>query len=228
MENDAHKMDMVRQLVEQTHERRKEMENLKAAMKRMNAKVEEWVETFGDQQAADLVDIQEEPQIEEESEFRQEKTFEEEEILSQTWLMEQDKKLEIYEIQHEEVDASNAEQNSYELCDAENELIRQIEELKVESQSFDHIFVDDANVEKSALESCKKVNNVILEDSSVFAYEDVNSNKILELGRIGPHSKYFSILYLNDDMEIESFEHLEKSTVEEQRAYILEFVMPDR
>ncbi|XP_070031587.1 uncharacterized protein [Nicotiana tomentosiformis] len=48
------------------------------------------------------------------------------------------------------VDASNAQQNSNELCKAENELICQIEELKVESKSLEHIFVDDALVEKTS------------------------------------------------------------------------------
>ncbi|XP_070048529.1 uncharacterized protein [Nicotiana tomentosiformis] len=110
VEYDAHIMDMMRQIMEQTqflreqtHERRKEMENLKAINKRMKAKIEKWVETFDDQQVAALVDSQEELQIREESEFQQEKIFKVEEILSQTWLMEQAERLEIYEVQREKI-----------------------------------------------------------------------------------------------------------------------------
>lgn len=89
------------------------------------------------------------------------------------------------------VDESNAQLNSNELCEVEKELIRQIEELKMESQSFEHMFVDDAHVEKSTLEPCEDADNVIFEDSSACKYEDVKSNTILELGRIGPHSIHF-------------------------------------
>nr|XP_016484773.1 PREDICTED: uncharacterized protein LOC107805285 [Nicotiana tabacum] len=96
VEYDAQTTDLLRQimeqtqfLMEQTHEHQKEMENVKVTMKRMKAKVEEWFETFDDQQVAALVDSHEELKIGEESEFQQEKFFEEDEILSQTWLMEQ-------------------------------------------------------------------------------------------------------------------------------------------
>ncbi|XP_070039402.1 uncharacterized protein [Nicotiana tomentosiformis] len=51
------------------------------------------------------------------------------------------------------VDAFNAQQFNDELCEAENNLLDQIEELKQEYQSLDHIFLEDVNVGKSVLES---------------------------------------------------------------------------
>nr|XP_009768369.1 PREDICTED: eukaryotic translation initiation factor 2-alpha kinase-like [Nicotiana sylvestris] len=65
---------------------------------------------------------------------------------------------------------------------------------------------------------------------SEFEYgnKDVNSDTVLELGHVGPHSKHFSTLCFDDDIEIESSEPLEESMEEEQAAYILGFVVPEK
>jgi len=243
MEPDAYIRDILKQVAEQQDELKKDMKRMRATITRMKANIEE---------------------LNEDSEYQQEENFEKEEILSQTWLVEQAERLEIYEAQREKitdgiqdliegrakigqeiekfgtaihdlgaqliakVDASNAQQNSSELCETEKELIRQFEELKLESQSFERTFINDVHVEESTLESCEEVDNVIFEDSSVCTYEDVNSDTILELGRTAPHSIHFSTLCLDDDMEIESSEPLGEPMYEDLGAYILEFIMPER
>ncbi|XP_070004496.1 uncharacterized protein [Nicotiana sylvestris] len=240
MEPDAYIRDILRQVPEQQDELKKDMKRMRATITRMKANMEK---------------------LNEESEYQKEENFEKEEILSQTWLVEQAERLEIYEAQREEitdgirdliegraelgqeiekfgivihdlgakliakVDASNAQQNNNDLCEAEKKVIRQIKELKVESQSFEHVFVDGAHVEKVTLEPCEEADNVIFEDPSACKNEDVNSNTILELRRIDPHSIHFSTLCLDDDMEIESSEPLEEQMNEEQGAYILEFIV---
>lgn len=93
------------------------------------------------------------------------------------------------------------------MCEVEKDLLGQIEELKREYQSLDYVLVDDAEVEE------------------VYIIKDIKNNAVLELGCVGPHSKYFSILCLDGDKEIET---LERCLDEEQDPYILKFSTPKR
>ena len=48
-----------------------------------------------------------------------------------------------------------------------------------------------------------------------------------EVGLVGPHSKHFSTLFLDDILSVESFEIVEEYEDEEQESYILDFT-PDK
>ena len=76
------------------------------------------------------------------------------------------------------------------------------------------------------LESPKDIEDINFVDSSIIDVEDVESPEVHVCERIGPHSKHFSTLCLDDDIEIESSESLEESRNNEQDAYILEFFLP--
>nr|XP_016452783.1 PREDICTED: ribosomal RNA processing protein 1 homolog [Nicotiana tabacum] len=71
-------------------------------------------------------------------------------------------------------------------------------ERKEEFQQLNQNIINDANVD----EECK--------------IENVKNNAILELERIGPHSKHFSTLWLAGDMRIDPVEHMKESMDEEQ------------
>lgn len=58
--------------------------------------------------------------------------------------------------------------------------------------------------------------------------EDVKSEAILGLERIGPHSNHFLMLCLVGDTRIDPFEPMDESMNGEQSAYILKFVIPRR
>ena len=241
MEPDTYIRDILRQVAEQQDELKKDMKRMRAAITRMKANMEELNEESECQQEKifEKEEILSQTWLAEQAEKLEIYEAQHEELTDgMRHFIEGRSKLgqgiykfvtTIHDLQDKlnaKVVASIAQQNSNELSEAENELIRQIEELKVESQSFEHISVDDAHVEKSTLEPCEVADNVIFEDSNVCTYEDINSNTILKLGRVGPHSKHFSTLYLDDDMEIESSKPLEESMEEEHDAYIFEFVMP--
>ncbi|MCD7472748.1 hypothetical protein HAX54_014080 [Datura stramonium] len=55
--------------------------------------------------------------------------------------------------------------------------------------------------------------------------EDVKNNVILELGRIGPHSKHSLTLCLVGNLEIEPSKSMKRCVDEEHCPYILKFVM---
>lgn len=241
MEPDAYIRNILRQVAEQQDELKKDMKRMRAAITRMKANMEELNEESEYQQTDNFekVEILSHMSLVEQSERLEIYEAQREEITNEMrYFIEGRAKLgqeidkfgtTIHDLEAQlntKVDASNAQQNSNELCKAENELIRQIKKLKVESQSLENIFVDDAHVEKSTLEPCEEVDNVIFEDSCVCKYEDVKSNTILELGRIGPHSNHFSTLCLDSKIVIKTSEPMGESKSEDESACILEFVMP--
>ena len=76
--------------------------------------------------------------------------------------------------------------------------------LKVEGHILDHTFLDVVTIDKSAQDLCNNVDNIILKNSSMCKNEGVN-NKIIHLfGRIGPHSKHFPTICLDDEKFIKS------------------------
>ncbi|MCD7447437.1 hypothetical protein HAX54_029111 [Datura stramonium] len=80
-------------------------------------------------------------------------------------------------------------------------------EQEEESQPLDYSLLVDVDVEE------------------VDKSDDVKHNLILELGRIGPHSKHFSTLCLVGDLEIEPSKPMERCVDKEQCPYILKFIM---
>ncbi|KAG5605106.1 hypothetical protein H5410_026598 [Solanum commersonii] len=70
----------------------------------------------------------------------------------------------------------------------------------------------------------------IMELQAKKEYKSVNvvNNATLKLRHLGPHSKYFSTLCLDDDMKSESSELMEECIDEEQGPYILKFSSPRR
>ncbi|MCD9646975.1 hypothetical protein HAX54_037252, partial [Datura stramonium] len=83
-------------------------------------------------------------------------------------------------------------------------------EQKEESQPLDYFLLVDVDVEE------------------VDKSEDVNDSSSLELGYIGPHSKYFLTLCLVGNLEIEHSKAMERCVDEEQCPYILKFIMSKR
>ncbi|XP_075106006.1 uncharacterized protein LOC107829108 [Nicotiana tabacum] len=108
----------------------------------------------------------------------------------------------------------------------ETEIEVPMEGSKVELQHSNHIDFEDADVVEEILESTKDIEDTYLVDSIVISVENVDCPNVHVVERIGPHSKHFSTLCLDDDMKIESSEPLEESRNEEQSAYILEFFFP--
>ncbi|XP_070029300.1 uncharacterized protein [Nicotiana sylvestris] len=127
------------------------------------------------------------------------------------------------------VGAFNAQQaNIEDSSQEEHEFEVLIGEVRVEHQQPIQLKFEDVNVEEVRLESAKDIEDTNFVDSSIIDVEDAESPEVHVCERIGPHSKYFSTLCLDDNMEIESSEPIEKSRNEEQGAYILEFFLPER
>jgi len=127
------------------------------------------------------------------------------------------------------VGAVNAQQaNIRDSSQEEHEFEMLIKEVRVEYHQPSQLQFEDVNVEEVRLESAKDFDDTNFVDSSIIDIEDVVSPEVHMFERIGPHSKYFFTLGLDDDMEIESSEPLEESRNEEQGAYNLEFFLPER
>nr|XP_009771153.1 PREDICTED: uncharacterized protein LOC104221731 [Nicotiana sylvestris] len=102
-----------------------------------------------------------------------------------------------------------------------------MDEFRVEQQQSIKLEFENADVVEEILVSTKDIEDTYLVDSSVIGVEDADSPKVLVVERIGPYSKIFSTLCLDNDMEIKSSEPIEESSNEEQGAYILEFFLPE-
>jgi len=98
------------------------------------------------------------------------------------------------------------------------------------SDTLQPIFVDTGQLVERKKEFQPLEQNIInnAKVDEVCKSEDVKSEAILELERIGPHSNHFSTLCLVGGMRIDPFELMGKSMNGEQSAYILKFVMPRR
>nr|XP_009804141.1 PREDICTED: uncharacterized protein LOC104249417 [Nicotiana sylvestris]XP_009804142.1 PREDICTED: uncharacterized protein LOC104249417 [Nicotiana sylvestris] len=102
-----------------------------------------------------------------------------------------------------------------------------VEKARVEHQQSIELDFEDADVVEEIPESTKDIDDTYLVDSSVISVEDVDNLNVNAIERIGPHSKHFSTLCLDDDMEIESSEPLEEPRSKEQDACILKFFVPE-
>lgn len=69
-------------------------------------------------------------------------------------------------------------------------------------QSIEQDF-EDADVVEEILESTKDIDDTYLVDSSVISVKDVDNPNVCVVERIGPHSKHFFTLCMDDDMKIE-------------------------
>lgn len=209
---------MMRQIAEQQDENQKTMQRISATLMRMKAEAEE---------------------VAKESEFQLENNFEEADIVSQSWLEEQAQLIKSHEFLRDGL--SNMTEQ---LIEGRTELRQEIDQFgsdihdlqtklneKVEaSDALQPIFVDTGQLVEQKEEFQVFDQNIInaAKVDEVRKVEDVKNNVVLELERIGPHSKHFSTLCLVGDMGIDPDEHMEESIDDEQSAYILKFVMPRR
>ncbi|XP_070026708.1 putative WEB family protein At1g65010, chloroplastic [Nicotiana sylvestris] len=99
----------------------------------------------------------------------------------------------------------------------ETEIEVPMEGSKVEPQHSNHLYFEDGDVVEEILESTKDIEDTYLVDSIVISVENVDCPNVHVVERIGPHSRHFSTLCLDDDMKIESSEPLEESRNEEQK-----------
>ena len=93
---------------------------------------------------------------------------------------------------------------------------------------------DDAKIEEMVLEAKEEAKPISYEDSSPIQSKNVEKmNKSecvedsvnFEVGFVGPHSKHFSTLCLDDILSVESSKIVEDCEDEEQESYILYFTL---
>ena len=100
-----------------------------------------------------------------------------------------------------------------------------VKQPSVISQPTEPTTRDDANIEDMVLEGKEEIKKISNKDSSPIWSEDVEKvNKSenvvdsvnFEVGLIGPHSKHFSTLYLDDILSVELFKIVEECEDEEK------------
>uniref|UniRef100_M1DTZ9 Uncharacterized protein n=1 Tax=Solanum tuberosum TaxID=4113 RepID=M1DTZ9_SOLTU len=189
-------------------------------------------------------------QLKEEIESQQGESCEEEEInfrwvsvylfgwrVSQSWLQEQAQLLKFQESIHDDLIymktqltkgrvelRQEIDQFGKDIQDLEDHLNKKVEVFDVKSP----IVVDDDQLVDQK-EKIQPFNYIVFLNVNIEKeYKSENVDVALELGHLGSHSKYFSILCLIDDMKFESSELMVEFLDEEQNLYILKFSSPHR